>query len=899
MHEDNSKAPRETCASSPCSSPLTPGVDPMHADLVFTDYGKRSATLDGIGAWTSVQPMPSAQAAAAAAGDIQALDKKYGRMSLSQGRSPATPGTATTLTGSGHSGYGGVDMYGGSRIAGRAGDDASLAGDADGDMDYSEVDEAILRGRSTTLPNIFAVPNPLQRFSTVTSSDTAAPISPASSSTFGMLSRHGSVSVNNSNRTVSPLGLSLGAIPIHQTASLDNQLTSPLESGGHTAGRLDALLSAKTSSVLSGSVSSTSSLAGMGNGSVAGVRRLPEYSSDQPSSLALASYTMGPPNSGEGAAGMGAAHDPANASLQSTAAARATGMLGGGRGDVYAKAGRHGPFGQQLPTMREENLAGELVASPSPPNSLLLRNASFPSVAPGAGPGLFSLRQRGSPDHEVPRDTNSDTPTPGAGYAPLRIRSLKDVRRPSLDTRQEPLGDASQSAAAAFERAAELQQSLSFGPLPAMAGLHRRHSLASTNPHSAIPGSAGPFAPNPPGDHSMYPPRMLPPGQQPASMYPYGLPPCSLPRQNGTAVQPPPLPYHQYHHQHQYSGGAFPIPRSSLFGGHMGFPPMAAPPTHQQPPPPPPHMLPPGHIHQTPQPLQPSPAPPKLPPHSSSSPPRQHSRRSSHPGIARMGTPAVPATAGAAAASLAAGSHPAAQHALLPNPATTITPNMPFADMGKGIAYQSLPKGIRVFAIQFKGRRSDLYFAPGRGMELKVIPTLAPPAETSSAAQEPSAANYEPGAYVLVEADRGVDLGQIKEELSTPEAVRAFRNQLASPSADQDAPDADVPAKDIYVKRIFRIADRREVADLRSNKVLDEQNALGMCQAKVQQRKLSMCVVDAEFQFDRRKLTFYFTAERRVDFRELVRDLFKHFKTRIWMCQQQDKPQPPGAEYTV
>ncbi|KAJ2361086.1 hypothetical protein H4S02_011773, partial [Coemansia sp. RSA 2611] len=53
---------------------------------------------------------------------------------------------------------------------------------------------------------------------------------------------------------------------------------------------------------------------------------------------------------------------------------------------------------------------------------------------------------------------------------------------------------------------------------------------------------------------------------------------------------------------------------------------------------------------------------------------------------------------------------------------------------------------------------------------------------------------------------------------------------------------------------------------------------------KVQQRKMSMHIADAEFQFDRRKLTFYFTADRRVDFRELVRELFKHFKTRIWMC---------------
>lgn len=45
-----------------------------------------------------------------------------------------------------------------------------------------------------------------------------------------------------------------------------------------------------------------------------------------------------------------------------------------------------------------------------------------------------------------------------------------------------------------------------------------------------------------------------------------------------------------------------------------------------------------------------------------------------------------------------------------------------------------------------------------------------------------------------------------------------------------------------------------------------------------------MDVVDAEYQWDRNKLTFYFIADRRIDFRELVRDLFRIYKTRIWMC---------------
>lgn len=63
---------------------------------------------------------------------------------------------------------------------------------------------------------------------------------------------------------------------------------------------------------------------------------------------------------------------------------------------------------------------------------------------------------------------------------------------------------------------------------------------------------------------------------------------------------------------------------------------------------------------------------------------------------------------------------------------------------------------------------------------------------------------------------------------------------------------------------------------------------LKICRAKVKQRNLPMHIVDAEYQFDRHKLTFFFEAEGRIDFRELVRDLFSIYKTRIWM-QQLDK----------
>lgn len=67
-----------------------------------------------------------------------------------------------------------------------------------------------------------------------------------------------------------------------------------------------------------------------------------------------------------------------------------------------------------------------------------------------------------------------------------------------------------------------------------------------------------------------------------------------------------------------------------------------------------------------------------------------------------------------------------------------------------------------------------------------------------------------------------------------------------------------------------------------------ERGILELCRSKVRQRSLPMKVIDAEFQFDRHKLTFYFKADRRIDFRELVRDLFAIYKTRIWMQQLSD-----------
>lgn len=161
------------------------------------------------------------------------------------------------------------------------------------------------------------------------------------------------------------------------------------------------------------------------------------------------------------------------------------------------------------------------------------------------------------------------------------------------------------------------------------------------------------------------------------------------------------------------------------------------------------------------------------------------------------------------------------------------------------------------------------------------------------------------GCYVKVEADRGEDLGivvsRIPAEKFNATGRSNFRLGVGSSSggvaisssgeisAGVAGPTPVIPgaggAADL--KRIIRLATHDEVS-LLAVKREEEEELLKICRGKVRQRCLPMNVVDAEYQFDRHKLTFFFEAEGRIDFRELVRDLFSIYKTRIWM-QQLDK----------
>jgi cell fate regulator YaaT (PSP1 superfamily) len=119
-----------------------------------------------------------------------------------------------------------------------------------------------------------------------------------------------------------------------------------------------------------------------------------------------------------------------------------------------------------------------------------------------------------------------------------------------------------------------------------------------------------------------------------------------------------------------------------------------------------------------------------------------------------------------------------------------------------------------------------------------------------------------PGDKVIVETERGRALGTV---------VRSPR--VITPE--------EAPPK---LKSILRIATENDLQMAQSN-ALREQEALQFCQQRIKQRDMEMKLVRAEYLFDGSKIIFYFTADGRVDFRELVRDLAQHFRTRIEMRQ--------------
>ncbi|MEG0615309.1 MAG: stage 0 sporulation family protein [Oscillospiraceae bacterium] len=126
----------------------------------------------------------------------------------------------------------------------------------------------------------------------------------------------------------------------------------------------------------------------------------------------------------------------------------------------------------------------------------------------------------------------------------------------------------------------------------------------------------------------------------------------------------------------------------------------------------------------------------------------------------------------------------------------------------------------------------------------------------------PAALQLELGNSVIVETARGVECGEVV------------------------MPNRSIGEEDIVspLKSVIRIATEKDLATVEQNKKKEEE-ALKICQEKIDSHKLNMKLVDVECTFDNNKLLFYFTAENRVDFRELVKDLASIFRTRIELRQ--------------
>jgi cell fate regulator YaaT (PSP1 superfamily) len=143
---------------------------------------------------------------------------------------------------------------------------------------------------------------------------------------------------------------------------------------------------------------------------------------------------------------------------------------------------------------------------------------------------------------------------------------------------------------------------------------------------------------------------------------------------------------------------------------------------------------------------------------------------------------------------------------------------------------------VEIYLVEFKGSRKE-YFT------------------------NPECLSIKSNDYVIVQAERGEDMGRVTKK-TTDEMVKPEKKLL----------------------RILRLATKEDTEKLKANRE-KEKECLKECDRMITERELQMKLVDSELQFDNNKITFYFTAEKRVDFRELVKELASTYRTRIELRQ--------------
>lgn len=143
----------------------------------------------------------------------------------------------------------------------------------------------------------------------------------------------------------------------------------------------------------------------------------------------------------------------------------------------------------------------------------------------------------------------------------------------------------------------------------------------------------------------------------------------------------------------------------------------------------------------------------------------------------------------------------------------------------------------KVVSVRFRPTGKSYYFSPGP-FEVEV------------------------GDYVIVETSRGTECGEVAQ-------------------GAHNLPEAAVPGE---LKPVVRVADDADVRRMRQNRE-DEKKAFELCEERIEKHGLPMKLIDVEYTYARNKILFYFTADGRVDFRELVKDLAGVFRTRIELRQ--------------
>ncbi|MDD5634801.1 MAG: stage 0 sporulation family protein [Candidatus Omnitrophica bacterium] len=126
-----------------------------------------------------------------------------------------------------------------------------------------------------------------------------------------------------------------------------------------------------------------------------------------------------------------------------------------------------------------------------------------------------------------------------------------------------------------------------------------------------------------------------------------------------------------------------------------------------------------------------------------------------------------------------------------------------------------------------------------------------------------SGMKFDVGEKVIVEADRGLEYGEVvapNEKVADPETL------------------------DKNIRKVIRKANPWDEKQIAKNKAKTK-DLMKVCAKKIEEHKLPMKLVDAEYSFDRSKIVFYFTSENRVDFRNLVKNLASIFRVRIELRQ--------------